>query len=319
MIAWIRGVRFSSLAAAAILLAGCEPDKAPTKPPPRSAPSPQARQKTAKNDGAPRRSADRSNGPQRQGVTFERGSFSTVMRGPDGLVPVRADSALTPAEKDELRKLIAATEAGSMTREEALKATESLVGFSSSEVAPFVVQMLKHNDVEVRGRALALLEGLSGYQVFPAAAAGLKDPDASVRLQAAEVATRLKHAELLPILSTAFRDNDKSVRQVALQAALEQAPTDRVVLLKSAITAPAQDIAISAFGVLEAEPTKAHAPLMMAALDHPDAFIREKAHDTLALMMSKEFKSSAEALTWWASHQQYFDENLVQSLDMPNH
>jgi hypothetical protein len=305
-----------TLAAAFLIQVGCEPEKPPLSPPPSPRPSRPA-EATAKPQNPLTSLRGGTSIPQHQGVIYERGSFSTIMRGPDGLVPIQADSGLSADQREEVKHLIQAAKNGQLDRRQALDAISTFTNSPSSELGTLVMALLGHSDTEVRGRALALLEGLTAPSLSSVAIAGLRDREASVRLQAAELATRLSAASLQPALEACFADTDKNVRQVAFEAALQQSPSSRLALLKAAVTAPAQDLALSALGTLEAEPSKPHAPLFMAALNHPDPFIRTKAHDILALTLNRNFKTTEEALNWWAKHSNCFDNDMVQVKDIP--
>ncbi|MDB6072954.1 MAG: hypothetical protein JWO89_594, partial [Verrucomicrobiaceae bacterium] len=159
--------------------------------------------------------------------------------------------------------------------------------------------------------ALSMLEGIQDEKALGVAAEGLKDADADVRLQAVEATARIIGPETAPVLKTAFRDNDLSVRQLAFQTALRQTDATRTSLIEEAIHSPFEDLAQASLGMVEAEPGQTTIPLMMDALSHPSATVREKAHDTLYLIFHEDFSNTAVAKGWWLQNHRRYDENLV--------
>ncbi len=212
--------------------------------------------------------------------------------------------------KAELAKLIAQAQ-GKPGRDEALKLIDQARDFRSTEVFPLIEALLKHPDADVRGNALSMLEGIQDEKALGIAAEGLKDADADVRLQAVEATGRIVASETAPVLKTAFKDTDLSVRQLAFQTALRQTDATRTSLIEEAIHSPFEDLAQASLGMVEAEPAQTTIPLMMDALSHSSAVIREKAHDTLYLIFHEDFSNTAVAKGWWLQNHRRYDENLV--------
>jgi HEAT repeat protein len=204
---------------------------------------------------------------------------------------------------------------GAVSKEEAVRIIDTFTDAPSLELIPLVNALLRHADRDVRGQALTLLEGLSDAALLPIVQQGLQDADPAVRLQAIETTAHLQSPALPALLTASYNDSDPNVRLVAFQTATEQPPEQRQPLITAAVKNPNQDLAQSAIDLLEAEPSKFSIATIMEGLDHKEPFIREKAHDILALTLGEPFKSSAEAKAWWGANERKYDKDLVRVVD----
>lgn len=244
---------------------------------------------------------------ERSGVQFRHGKFSTASPDSDGLPPSRVLTSPSAEGNAALAPLMARARANP-SHEEALRIIDEARDNGTLDV---VELLLRHPDAEVRGHALALLEGVQDARVLSTISLALNDPDADVRTQAMDAAGRIVSAETRPVLGKAFADKDMNVRQIAFQNAMHQDGETKMALMSQAVKSSYQDMAVSALGWIEGQPSKATVTLMMDALGHSDPFIREKAHDTLALQFQQDFVNPAQAKGWWSMHQAQYDEHLV--------
>jgi HEAT repeat protein len=132
---------------------------------------------------------------------------------------------------------------------------------------PALLAGLNQSNAEVARRCQTLIEDM-GDKAVPAFAAALSDPDARIRRAAAENLRRLKRgaAPAAADLAKALTDADPAVRKAAIEALAAIGPQ-------------------SARALAAAGPQAAAAlPVLIAALDSPDAELRRSAFGALALM-----------------------------------
>ena len=288
---------------------GCKPDlpARPAKPTPVKPPPP-----TEEGPVPPlNRDPSASNSRDRGGIEFRRGPHSTQPPSRDGTLPSRPFVTLTAAQKQLISQLLARVQAGNLPSDEALQIVDQVRDLLSADALELLSSLLRHGDKNVRAYAMSALAGTESPRVLPVINRALADPEPDVRLQAVEAAATIVHPSVAPVLNRAFTDSDLNVRQLAFQGALRQEGDTKLDLLRTATQSPHADLAQVGLGAAESESTKQIVPFLMDALDHPDAFIREKAHDTLALMTQQTFKTSIEAKVWWTKFQKNFDDNLV--------
>lgn len=299
-----QGKALAFAAAVAFLAVGCDRKEPESDAPAQSAVTLRERPRPT-NPGSRRQGFT-----GRGGIEFRRGIFLQQPLDEDGLPPARRFGELPEDLKKDLESFIALAKT-TPARDEALNLIDQARDLNSIEILSLIEILLKHPDRDVRGNALSLLEGIDNPKALGVIASGLSDSDVDIRLQAVEAIGRITSSESAPILQDAFADDDLSVRQLAFQAAQRLDDATRRSLVEKAIQSPYEDLAMAGICVLEAEPSKSTAPILMDALANPSEFVRERAHDILFMTFHEEFTTPTEAKDWWNTNHRRYDESLV--------
>jgi HEAT repeat protein len=239
-------------------------------------------------------------------VEFKRGKYATPS-APAAPVTFAPDSA---TEDEKARALIARikTAVGAQQMQQLMAEAASL---ESRRLLDVVDELQKHSNPDLRAQALAWIEGYSSSAITPTLIRALSDSSVDVRMQALETAMNLNDPAVQGLALTAMQDTDLNVRQIGLQAGLRQSEEIQAQIIEAAARSPHADLAQAGLALVEASPSKANVHLLMEALDHAKAPVREQAHEVLALTLHRSFANQAAAKAWWSKNQQLFDEKLV--------
>lgn len=198
-----------------------------------------------------------------------------------------------------------------LSKVDALALIDQARAHTSAKLCDFVIQLLRHPDVDVRSAALTLVEGHDAPAMLMVVKAALADKEVAVRLQGVEVLKHLRGEAAHPVFLAALQDADSNVRMSAFTSALDVDEVLRGKAITTGIAAPHEDVASSALSFMEAELMKTHVPSLLQALDHPSASVRRQAYERLFLTLDEKFTTSAQARAWWQKNQHRFDDDLV--------
>lgn len=226
---------------------------------------------------------------------------------------VRANTTFAPATPEETKAANAL--AGRLnlatTRKDVADIFSEARTLQSDALLDVVKAALKKTDVDTKVEALTMIDGVDSPAITPVLASALSDPSLEVRLQAMEAAQKLQGEGVKDLALTAMQDEDLNVRQLGLQTGLKQDPETRKEIISTAVLSPKEDLALASMAMLEATPSKSTINLVIGALGHSRAKVREQAHEMLFLLLKQDFRSSAAAKSWWQQYQGAFDDNLV--------
>ncbi len=224
--------------------------------------------------------------------------------------PGREFSPPDPARDTAINDLIARARP-SLGAKDALTLIERARESDSTQLGVLARALLKHPDVEVRGRGLSLLEGFDSTAVLPVVDSALKDTEAEVRMEAVEVLSSVRKPEAQQVYKKAIQDTDPNVRMAAFTNALELDDEFKKEVLMENASSPVEDIARSAMVYLEAMLDKTTLPTFISGLDHRSPLVRDQVAERMNLLFDQSFSTAAQARAWWQQNQYRYGDDLV--------
>jgi hypothetical protein len=110
------------------------------------------------------------------------------------------------------------------------------------DMVPVIRKLLKHNEPQVRKRAIFWLGHLKDYESLEDALHMLEDPDADVRAEAIKSITQIGNRNAIPRLSRLLKDKDDWVRYNAVEAISTLGDSDIIPIIKPCLTDPADGV-----------------------------------------------------------------------------
>jgi hypothetical protein len=115
---------------------------------------------------------------------------------------------------------------------------------------------------------------------------------------------------ILGILRDAFNDSDIDVRSAALQAILQLDIDIQTQAFEIAQQSSYTDVRGTVLFMTATSANSDTLAIAFNALDDPDEVVRGSAVDNIRMFIDKEFKSSAEAFSWWNANSHRYDDTL---------
>jgi len=195
-------------------------------------------------------------------------------------------------------------------RAEILERLES--DFYTSDLLPFLTQMIESGDPDLAHSAVALLSGNTSSAILPALSHCLQSEEEDLRLSAVQAATMVRGPEITSFLEVAFSDPSPNVRLAYLFDLEHHSNVQQLRISQTALEAPHQDVRSTAVGELEVMSSPRSVEVLMKALDSPHEELREEAAFSIDFLLGESFSSTAEAEEWWRINRRRFTSELIE-------
>ena len=141
---------------------------------------------------------------------------------------------------------------------------------------------------------------------------GLADSSETIRQEAAVAVAHIRGPEVVEFLGKAFEDSSQNVRLGALDAVEFQTSTNKLKIYGKALNSSHTDVATASLGEMEVEASYAEVDVIISGLDSSNPEVVEETRFALEFMFDVEFRTSAEARSWWQKNRNRYDADLVE-------
>ena len=192
---------------------------------------------------------------------------------------------------------------------------ESLADLSMErdpEILPILRQALEDPDPEVCLEASKLLKEYRSPEVLPVIETALLSSNEEVRLNALEPLSEIEDPQVSDLLSTPLNDSSEAVRNEALEVINWQKGDIQLNSLSIAMISEYGDVKKEALSLLEVRGDHKPVPVIMAGLNDPNPEYCEEVNSALSFLVDQEFNSYDEAMAWWDSNKERYDQDLFE-------
>jgi HEAT repeat protein len=185
--------------------------------------------------------------------------------------------------------------------------------FCGEETLGFLEKLLSSNDEDFRRRAIEMLSGTTSPAALALFTKALTDPSETVRRESVEAAVNIRGEGVPEYLGKVFEDSSAQVRLTGFDVLEDQPDKQKLQGFDKALQSKNRDVRTTAIDNLQLEGTQKSLQVLFNGLDSPDAETRDHARFSIDFLVDHEFRSTAEAQSWWQTHRSKFDKDLVPS------
>ncbi len=180
-------------------------------------------------------------------------------------------------------------------------------------VLPILLQAINDYDPEVSIAASKMLSEYRTPEVLPVIEAALLSSNEQVRLNALEPLGEINDIVVSDLLALAYTDSFEDVRTKALDITGMMEEGDiQLKALSSGIGSTNEDVKTEILSILEFRGDRDSVSIVIEGLKDPSPEFREEVNSVLSFMIDQEFSSYNEAVKWWDSNKNRYDEDLFE-------
>lgn len=167
---------------------------------------------------------------------------------------------------------------------------------------------------------LAILEKLQASDpdsLAPVLRRALLNPDENLRVQAVMMTPSLYSSseEATDILAAASCDESAEVRNYALEMTHEQSAETKLGVFATTLNSPLPEVRETTVIELGRIKSKPALELLFQGLGNQDPAFVAKVNDELSTLIDTRFQSLDQAIQWWKSNSEKFDDRLIRMAD----